>query len=130
MGSDKTDRDEVEAFVQDNPQGGTLVALMDALRRSDVSDDDPKNDIAHLPADPKKRLELAGRIGAWSRRFMEHGLQRPGKQRDPALALAMLTRPNPWRLAPDGDGRLSVLLLENDRYGKMRKYAVRPFGRY
>src|SRR5262249_34023096 len=75
--------------------------------------------------------ELAGRVGVWSRRFMEHGLQRaPETWSDAALALAMLMRPNPWRLAPDRNGRLSAMLLEKDRYGKMRKYAVRPFGGY
>src|SRR5262249_37783202 len=36
----------------------------------------------------------------------------------------------PWRLAPDKNGRLSIMLLEKDRWGKTRKYAVRPFGRY
>lgn len=82
-----------------------------------------------IPETAAKRLELVARIGPWTRRFMEQG---PARRPDgrAGLAFAMLTRPNPWRLAPDHDGRLSVTLLETDRWGKARKYAVRPFGRY
>lgn len=82
-----------------------------------------------IPNEPKKRLQIAARLGTWSRRFMEQGPAKPATSQA-GLAFAMLTRPNPWRLAPDSDGRLSVTLLETDRWGKARKYAVRPFGRY
>ncbi|UVC19345.1 hypothetical protein [Mesorhizobium onobrychidis] len=88
-----------------------------------------KTDSMKIPDTALKRLELAARIGPWTRRFMEQGPARPVSGRA-GLALAMLTRPNPWRLAPDHDGRLSITLLETDRWGKARKYAVRPFGRY
>lgn len=83
-----------------------------------------------IPKEPKKRLQIAARLGPWTRRFMEQGLAKQATGQAAGLAFAMLTRPNPWRLAPDDDGRLSVTLLETDRWGKARKYAVRPFGRY
>jgi hypothetical protein len=83
-----------------------------------------------IPDEPKKRLQIAARLGPWTRRFMEQGLAKQVTSQAAGLALAMLTRPNPWRLAPDSDGRLSITLLETDRWGKARKYAVRPFGRY
>ncbi|MDB5584438.1 MAG: hypothetical protein JWR80_9614 [Bradyrhizobium sp.] len=82
-----------------------------------------------IPDQPEKRLQIAARLGPWTRRFMEKGLAKPAMSKA-GLAFAMLTRPNPWRLAPDSDGRLSITLLETDRWGKARKYAVRPFGRY
>ncbi|UPJ59729.1 hypothetical protein [Bradyrhizobium sp. 192] len=82
-----------------------------------------------IPKEPKKRLQIAAQLGSWTRRFMEQGSAKPATSQA-GLAFAMLTRPNPWRLAPDSDGRLSVTLLETDRWGKARKYAVRPFGRY
>jgi hypothetical protein len=83
-----------------------------------------------IPNEPKKRLQIAARLGPWTRRFMEQGLAKQTTSQVAGLAFAMLTRPNPWRLAPDSDGRLSIMLLETDRWGKARKYAVRPFGRY
>lgn len=85
---------------------------------------------AMIGQEPAPRRELAGRLGPWGRRFMEHGPTRPMAPKEVGLALAMLTRPDPWRVSPNPDGRLSILLLEKDRYGKTRKYAVRPFGRY
>lgn len=85
--------------------------------------DDQKQDV-------KKRLALIGRIGAWTRRFLEHGPATRPRDAGSGVAFAMLTRPTPWQVAPDDDGQLSILLLEKDRYGKLRKYAVRPFGRY
>lgn len=69
-------------------------------------------------------------MSAWTRRFMERGPAQTISGSTAGLAFGMLTRPNPWRLAPDKDGQLSIMLTEKDRWGKTRKYAVRPFGRY
>ena len=89
-----------------------------------------KDKFAEIPMQPKKRLELVSRLSAWTRRFMERGPAQAVSGTTAGLAFGMLTRPNPWRLAPDNDGRLSIMLAEKDRWGKTRKYAVRPFGRY
>ncbi|MGO8377710.1 hypothetical protein ACC745_18635 [Rhizobium ruizarguesonis] len=89
-----------------------------------------KDKFAEIPAEAKKRLELVSRLAAWTRRFMERGPAQSMSGTTSGLAFGMLTRPNPWRLAPDKNGQLSVLVPEKDRWGKTRKYAVRPFGRY
>ncbi|WP_439923634.1 hypothetical protein [Nitrobacter sp. JJSN] len=101
----------------------TLTTLIRILGRF------PNKSTMKIPDEPKKRLQIAARLGPWTRRFMEQGAAKPATSMA-GLAFAMLTRPNPWRLAPDSDGRLSITLLETDRWGKARKYAVRPFGRY
>lgn len=89
-----------------------------------------KDKFAEISQEPRKRLELVSRLSAWTRRFMERGPAQKVSSTKAGLAFGMLTRPNPWRLAPDKDGRLSIMLAERDRWGKTRKYAVRPFGRY
>lgn len=85
---------------------------------------------AKIPSEAPKRATLAAALGRWTRRFMELGSPSPGKALAPQLAFAVILRPDPWRIAADASGRLSVLLLEKDRYGKARKYAIRPHGRY
>jgi hypothetical protein len=107
----------------------TLDAITEILDRRDQQPGTPNP--ATIPDDASKRRDLAARLIEWSRRFMEHGPSECIAEGQAGLALAILTRPTPWRVAPDpSDGRLSVLLFEKDRYGKTRKYAVKPFGRY
>lgn len=113
----------------DAPFGDTLTTLRRVLGRMTG-----KDALSQLPVEASAQLELAAKLGPWTRRFLELGAARPVGE--PALkdragvAFAMLTRPQPWRLAPDSEGKLAVTLFEKDRFGKLRKYAVRPFGRY
>lgn len=108
-----------------NAACGTLDAVLHhfpSLRGADGSIQVPS--AASEPA-------IAARIGTWSRRFMEQGPAEPSAANgEISVAFGILTRPNPWRVAPDSTGKLSVLLYEKDRFGKTRKYAIRPFGRY
>lgn len=111
------------------PFGDTLATLTQVLGRMTG-----KEALSKLPVEAAAQLELAAKLGPWTRRFLERGAARP---QGPVLtadsvgvAFAMLTRPQPWRLAPNSDGQLAVTLFEKDRFGKLRKYAVRPFGRY
>jgi hypothetical protein len=103
----------------------TLSALLRFFQRSTA-----RKGVAAIADTPTTRLEIASRLSGWRRRFMEHGPAVPTDGDHAGLAFGLLTRPNPWRLAPDREGRLSVTLFEKDRWGKARKYAVRPFGRY
>ncbi|WP_378944050.1 hypothetical protein [Mesorhizobium sp. ANAO-SY3R2] len=116
-----------EAFGAASP-GNTLFTIAHVLAPRAAKQG--KADFAATPSDPQKRLDLVSRLAAWTRRFMEHGPARKGSGAEAGLAFGMLTRPNPWRLAPDKDGLLSIMLPEKDRWGKTLKYAVRPFGRY
>lgn len=111
------------------PFGNTLATLTQVLGRMTG-----KEALSQLPVEAAAQLELAAKLGPWTRRFLERGAARP---QGPVLtadsvgvAFAMLTRPQPWRLAPNSEGQLAVTLFEKDRFGKLRKYAVRPFGRY
>lgn len=125
MFGDKLDG-KVDAALPDAERSApfnTLATLIRTLGRF------PNKPNMKIPDQPEKRLQIAARLGSWTRRFMEQGLAKPATSQA-GLAFAMLTRPNPWRLAPDSDGQLSITLLETDRWGKARKYAVRPFGRY
>ncbi len=47
-----------------------------------------------------------------------------------AFAVAEPTARNPWTLAPDRAGRLSLTFLHEDRWACIRSYAVVPIGRY
>jgi hypothetical protein len=124
-GSDNT----TEAVLSETPFRNTLNTLTGILGRMTG-----KKALGDLPQEATARLQLAAKLGPWTRRFLERGAARPLKTATPTervgVAFAMLTRPQPWRLAPSSDGQLAVTLFEKDRFGKLRKYAVRPFGRY
>ncbi len=111
------------------PFGDTLATLTQVLGRMTG-----KDALGQLPVEASAQLELAAKLGPWTRRFLERGAARPlGPALTPnsvGVGFAMLTRPQPWRLAPNSEGQLAVTLFEKDRFGKLRKYAVRPFGRY
>lgn len=71
-------------------------------------------------------------LAAATERFLRHG---PASSvtagaAEPLIAFAAPLRPDPWRVVPDEDGSVGILLLEKDRFGHRRRYAVRPFGRY
>lgn len=109
--------------------GDTLATLTRVLGRMTG-----KDSLKALPPGAPARLQLASKLGPWTRRFLELGTTRlvgkPALKDRTGVAFAMLTQPQPWRLAPDSEGKLAVTLFEKDRFGKLRKYAVRPFGRY
>lgn len=115
--------------LREVPFSDTLSTLMRILGRMTG-----KEALGKLPPEAPAQLQLAAKLGPWTRRFLERGAARPLKPALPTervgVAFAMLTRPQPWRLAPSSDGQLAVTLFEKDRFGKLRKYAVRPFGRY
>ncbi|MFG1201795.1 hypothetical protein V5F29_05330 [Xanthobacter aminoxidans] len=71
-------------------------------------------------------------LTAATERFLRHGPASAVKASagEPLIAFATPLRPDPWRVVPDEDGSVGVLLLEKDRFGHRRRYAVRPFGRY
>lgn len=123
--------------------GDTLAAVMEALKPLADSSNVPGLASLPTPVDTSEaaakhaeveRRALAGKLAAWCQRYMDKGparqLTNPERADQVGVAFAMLTRPKPWRSAPDSEGRMSVLLFEKDRYGKARKYAVRPFARY
>ncbi|UVK55362.1 hypothetical protein DBIPINDM_001870 [Mesorhizobium sp. AR02] len=79
--------------------------------------------------DREAEAALMARIPDWTRRFIDHG---PGQQppRDIHFSLAEVTRPDPWRVAVQDDGTMDVLFTHDDRRRRLKRYAVRPFGRY
>lgn len=76
------------------------------------------------------RLELLERLQQFSVRFMDHGPIQAVDARKIPFALATVTRPDPWRVAPQPDGRMDILIVHEDAWARRRRYVVRPFGRY
>ncbi|MHC2622496.1 hypothetical protein ACVIW2_004528 [Bradyrhizobium huanghuaihaiense] len=74
---------------------------------------------------------VVARIPEWTRRFIEHGpASRPERTKMPLFAIAEVTRPDPWRVGVAGDGTMEVLFTHDDRKRRLKRYAVRPYGRY
>ncbi|MCO6425689.1 hypothetical protein [Sinorhizobium meliloti] len=73
--------------------------------------------------------KLLARIPDWTRRFVDHA---PASKppRDVHFSLAEVTRPDPWRVGVQDDGTMDVLLTHDDRKRRLKRYAIRPFGRY
>lgn len=72
---------------------------------------------------------LIARIPDWTRRFIDHA---PANKppREVHFSLAEVTRPDPWRIGVQDDGTMEVLLTHDDRKRRLKRYAIRPFGRY
>ena len=80
---------------------------------------------------------LTARLPEWSRRFLDHGPSRSPKVQVGGIdtwrigfSLAEVTRPDPWRVGIGEDGMIEVLIPHDDRKRRLKRYAVRPFGRY
>lgn len=81
------------------------------------------------PTDEAKLAVLIARIPDWTRRFVQHA---PARQppREAHFSLAEVTRPDPWRVGMQDNGTMEILLTHDDRKRRLKRYAVRPFGRY
>ena len=76
-------------------------------------------------------------LESWEQRFFVHG---PGSDRfkprrrdfdhDVGFAVGTFDAPASLRRAPDEDGNISVLYLDESRLGSWRRFYVRPFGRF
>jgi hypothetical protein len=88
----------------------------------------------------RERGELADRIVRFWSRFVEHCAPAWGwRVEGPKLAkldgaisfsLGTVADPGQWRRAPGLSGTVSVTIVDAERRGARRKYAVRPYGRY
>jgi hypothetical protein len=87
------------------------------------------------------RAEMADRIVRFWNRFVEHCApawgrplgwpEGPAKDVDEIFfSLGTIADPGQWRRAPGAAGTISVTLVDVERRGARRKFAVRPFGRY
>lgn len=79
---------------------------------------------------PEARLDVLKRLQQFNVRFMDHGPVQADDARKIPFALATVTRPDPWRIAPRADGRMDILIVHEDAWARRRRYVVRPFGRY
>lgn len=83
-----------------------------------------------LPTKVEDQRLLARKLAAWGARFLEQGADREHPIDRISFSLATVTRALPWRVVPESDGAMTLVLFEKDRFGRRRRYAVRPFGRY
>ncbi|UGY02527.1 hypothetical protein [Bradyrhizobium quebecense] len=100
------------------------------------------NAIASLKSYTRKRLPegwpsaadeptLVARIPDWTRRFFDHGTPTPPDLcQAPLFAIAEVTRPDPWRVGVAADGTMQVTFVHDDRKRRLKRYAIKPFGRY
>ncbi len=75
---------------------------------------------------------LIGQLPNWCARFLDHGpaMLATTDVQDVQYAIAEVTRPDPWRVGIASDGRMEVLFTHEDRKRRLKRYAVKPFGRY
>ncbi len=88
---------------------------------------------------PEQENVLTDRLPEWTRRFLDHGTAKrlaprrnvpDGQDLELSYALAEVTRPDPWRVAVQSDHSMEILITHDDRKRRVKRYAVRPFGRY
>ncbi|WP_321917808.1 hypothetical protein [Paraburkholderia sp. J11-2] len=91
---------------------------------------------AHRWADgwPQDVAQIASRLANWTRRFLDYGpgtnIATPTKPPKILFSIGEVTRPDPWRIAVQDDGTMDVLFTHDDRKRRLKRYAVKPFGRY
>lgn len=81
-------------------------------------------------AERETRIELLAKLQRFTVRFIDHCAGVRGRPASIPFALATVTRPDPWRVAPTEDGRMDILIVHEDAWARRRRYVVRPFGRY
>jgi len=74
--------------------------------------------------------KLAGLLANWWKRFLDHGIGTKDASHDIRVSLGTIGKPGKWRMAEALDGTVGVVIPEESPYGALKKYAVRPFGRY
>jgi hypothetical protein len=76
---------------------------------------------------------FAGKLVNWWKRFLDHGWGKAGESKIESKireSLASIGKPGKWRVAEDTAGTVGVMLVEESEYGAMKRYIIRPFGRY
>ncbi|AYG66119.1 hypothetical protein [Rhizobium sp. CCGE531] len=86
------------------------------------------------------RSDMANRFVAFWGRFLDHctpawgkvasGALTPAQPLSVFLSLGTVADPGQWRRAPGSTGTVSVTMVDADRRGARRKFAIRPYGRY
>ncbi|VTZ51360.1 conserved hypothetical protein [Methylocella tundrae] len=76
------------------------------------------------------RSTFAERLAHWSQRFFDKGVGDFDAPAAPRYSIGVIALPAAVAKAADEDGRLGVMFLEKDRFGRRRRYAARPFCRY
>jgi hypothetical protein len=117
----------------DAPQHEPLSRLQIWAQRSKLTW--PADDSTSQKAQELKRTTLAGKIVAWWKRFLDHGL---GIQSDwvwprngPVhVSVGTIGKPGTWRMAEESDGSVGVFLTEDSEYGNIKRFVVRPYSRY
>lgn len=76
--------------------------------------------------------EFLARLAPWLARFLVHGPGQPEGDGAPStpVALATVTKAEPWRVPAAPDGTLEIVLVHKTRFALRRRYVVLPFGRY
>lgn len=77
-----------------------------------------------------KRAEIAEKLTQFASRFLDHCAVPAKPNADINFSLGTVADPGTWSQAPDSRGRLSVVILDVDRRGARRAFAIRPVGRY
>ena len=73
--------------------------------------------------------QVMGAYLSWSQRFLDHGAT-AGEAPPLPYALAAPIKAQPWHLAADSAGWVTLSFLHADRWAHARAYAVRPTPRY
>jgi hypothetical protein len=73
--------------------------------------------------------QVMGAYLSWSQRFLDHGAT-AGEAPKLPYALAAPIKAQPWHLAADSAGWVTLSFLHADRWAHSRAYAVRPTPRY
>ena len=88
---------------------------------------------ADAPVQNPLAISFAAAFAPWVQRFLDHGrapAAPPPAAPSPWLAVAAPKKALPWRLAPDGEGKITLNFTYADNWAHLRAYAVKPVSRY
>ena len=132
MASKPTEEDDKEQLGKDAPElttrtEGAFASLLQNLRFTQPNFAWPNQDPSSQPDYRDYRLVMSGYL-TWAQRFLDHA---PAPQ-SPLVPFALATpiKAQPWHLAADATGRITLSFLHADRWAHARAYAVRPTPRY